>query len=45
MAKIADLVRIAQAKYAAAQKVKESIESVRQALTTIHDISQIKGKQ
>ena len=45
MAKIADLVRIAQAKYATAQKVSKSIESVKQALSTIHDISQIKGKQ
>ncbi len=45
MAKIADLVRIAQAKYAAAQKVKDSVEKVRQALTTVHDISQINGKQ
>lgn len=45
MAKIADLVRDAQEKYAKSQKDKDSIERVKQAITTVHDLGQIKGKQ
>ncbi len=44
MAKIADLVRRAQDKYEKAQKDADSVERMRQAITTISDISQIKGK-
>jgi hypothetical protein len=45
VAKIADLVRQAQEQLAKAKKDKDSIERVSQAITTIHDVAQIKGKQ
>lgn len=45
MSKIADLVRKAQVDFAKAQKDEDSIKRMREAITTVHDISQIKGKQ
>lgn len=45
MSKIADLVREAQEQYAKAQKSKDAIARMREAITTIHDVSQIKGKE
>ena len=45
MSKIGDLVREAQEQYAKAQKSKEAIAKVREAIITLHDISQIKGKE
>jgi len=44
MAKIIDLVRAANEQYAKTQKTKESIERVRESLTTISKLAQLKGK-